>query len=261
MQGGNMTEKVIKGYKGFNKDMTCRGFQYAVGKDYETGQAIICESGFHACENPHEVFSYYSAGESKFCEVEQSGEIQKHDDDSKVVSTKININTEISVFNICKIAVQSFFDRFEFTKKIKSTETNNAGYKGAANAGNYGAANAGDRGAANAGDRGAANAGDRGAANAGDCGAANAGYKGAANAGYKGAANAGDRGAASVGKKGVAIVSNGKAKGDIGALLVLCERDDEYNVVHHKACVVDGKNIKANTWYELKNKKFVKVKP
>jgi hypothetical protein len=213
MQGGNMTEKVIKGYKGFNKDMTCRGFQYAVGKDYETGQAIICESGFHACENPHEVFSYYSAGESKFCEVEQSGEIQKHDDDSKVVSTKININTEISVFNICKIAVQSFFDRFEFTKKIKSTETNNAGYKGAANAGNYGAA------------------------------------------------NAGDRGAASVGKKGVAIVSNGKAKGDIGALLVLCERDDEYNVVHHKACVVDGKNIKANTWYELKNKKFVKVKP
>ena len=148
----------------------------------------------------------------------------------------------------------------------------NAGYRGAANAGDNGAANAGDYGAANAGNYGAANAGYRGAANAGDYGAANAGYRGAANAGDYGAANAGYRGAAisrgssSVGDNGVALVrgeSNygNKAKGGIGAILIfILEEEDSYKIEDWKAVVVDGKTIKADTWYKFEKGEIVEVK-
>ena len=138
----------------------------------------------------------------------------------------------------------------------------NAGYRGAANAGDYGAANAGDFGAANAGHYGAANAGHYGAANAGHYGAANAGYRGAANAGDYGAAHAGNYGAAiaregggaSVGKGGVAVAFAGKAKGKLGALLVLCAVEDD-RITDHVAVVVDGEKIKADTYYVLNDGK------
>ena len=150
----------------------------------------------------------------------------------------LKVEAEISVFQICRIAVSTFFENFGFRKKIESSDTNNAGDYGAANAGYYGAANAGYKGAANAGDYGAANAGDYGAANAGDYGAANAGYKGAA----------------SVGKNGVAIVSTyGKVKGGIGSVLVLVNRDDYGNIVEFKSVQVDGEAVKPDTWYKLEN--------
>lgn len=60
----------MKAYKGFDKDLKCRGFQYEIGKDYETDKADLCHSGFHACEFPMDVFSYYAPGESRFCEVD-----------------------------------------------------------------------------------------------------------------------------------------------------------------------------------------------
>ena len=195
----------ITGYKGFDKNLQCRGFQYEVGKEYETDEAELCQKGFHFCENPHDVLSYYGAGEgNRFAVVEASDVSDEKQNDSKRVSKRIRIKAEISVFEICKIAVSAFFENFGFKKKIESADTNNAGdcgaanagYKGAANAGYKGAANAGYKGAANAGDCGAANAGYKGAANAGDCGAANAGDCGAANAGYTGAGNGGDCGAA-----------------------------------------------------------------
>ena len=164
----------------------------------------------------------------------------------------------------------------------------NAGYCGAANAGDYGAANAGDCGAANAGNRGAANAGNRGAANAGYCGAANAGDYGAANAGYCGAANAGDygaanagdcgaanagnrgaafsRGSSAVGDNGVAIARGSascrpKVKGGIGSVLILIlENDENYDIADWKAFIVDGENVKPDTWYELINSEVIEVK-
>ena len=198
MENENEKTTVI-GYKGFDKDWKCRDFQYEVGKEYETEEATLCKKGFHFCENPHDVFTYYTPGESRFAIVEaQNVTDEKEENDSKRVCKKIRIKAEISVSQLCKMAVSVFFERFGFKKKVESADTNNAGDCGAANAGYCGAANAGYKGAANAGYKGAANAGDCGAANAGNYGAANAGDCGAANAGDYGAANAGDCGATAV---------------------------------------------------------------
>ena len=84
-----MSETIIA-YKGFDKDLKCRGFQYEIGKEYEEPDAKACEKGFHACEMPLDVLGYYKPGkQSRYCVVEQSGVISKHDDDSKVASSKI----------------------------------------------------------------------------------------------------------------------------------------------------------------------------
>lgn len=83
-------------YKGFDKDLKCRGFQYEIGKEYECENAVACETGFHACERPLDVFSYYPPASSRYCEVEQSGKTDTNSDDSKVASTKIKIGAEIA---------------------------------------------------------------------------------------------------------------------------------------------------------------------
>ena len=245
-----MKKEVIKGFKGFDKDLKCRDKQYAIGETFTEDDTKLCEYGMHFCVNPHDIFGYYEAGNNnRFCEVEASDVSDERENDSKRVAKTLFVKAEISVFQICKIAVSTFFENFGFKKKIESADCNEAGYKGAANAGNYGAANAGNYGAANAGDYGAANAGYKGAANAGNYGAANAGDWGAANAGDWGAANAGDYGAA--------IVSNdGKVKGGLGCILVA--RNIEYNYdanryeVSDWACaIVDNNKIKADTWYHL----------
>ena len=277
----------MKGYKGFEKGLICRGKQYAENTVFEEDKAEICSSGMHFCELPHQVFEHYSPGENhEFAEVEALDEVFT-DDNSKYCTKKLKIGTKISVFDICKISVNAFFEKFDFNNRInkarESKENNagnygaaNAGNRGAANAGDYGAANAGDYGAANAGDYGAANAGYRGAANAGNYGAANAGNYGAANAGYRGAANAGDYGAAnagdygaaivredgsaSVGKNGVAVAFDGQAKGSLGAVIVLVESDDDGNVINAKSYIVDGEKVKADTYYRLKSGRRVEVK-
>ena len=214
----------MKGYKGFDKNLECRDFQYEIGKEYETERAELCREGFHFCENPHDVLSYYSAGDgNRFAVVEASGVSDEKGDDSKRVSKRISVKAEISVFEICRIAVSTFFENFGFRKKIESADTNNAG--------DHGAANAGDYGAANAGDYGAANAGDRGAANAGNC--------------------------------GVAIVSNnGRVKGGYGCVLVARniawnQEHGRYEVTGWACAIVDGVNIKEDTWYKLGNGKLV----
>ncbi len=200
-----MEQKVIKGFKGFNKNLKCRDKQYAIGETFTEEKTKLCDYGLHFCENPHDIFKYYEAGSNnRFCEVEASDVSDEREDDSKRVAKTLFIKAEVSVFQICKIAVSTFFKNFGFKKKIESADCNVAGDYGAANAGDYGAANAGDYGAANAGNFGAANAGDNGAANAGYRGAANAGDNGAANAGDNGAANAGDNGAANAGNYGAA---------------------------------------------------------
>ena len=269
-----MKNKTIKGYKGFDKDMKCRGLQYEVGKEVKEDNAILCVRGVHFCENPHDVFAYYSAGNgNRFAEVEATDVSEERKDDSKRVAKRLTVKAEISVSNICKIAVSSFFENFGFKKKVESADTYKAGDCGAANAGNCGAANAGDCGAANAGycgaanagNCGAANAGNYGAANAGDYGAANAGNCGAANAGDCGAANAGDYGAANAGYYGVASVrTNGRVKGGLGCILVARNvkwNNDKgrFDVTDWAAGIVDGKKIKADTWYKLQDGKLVEV--
>ena len=217
--------EVIKSYKGFNKNMTCRGFQYEEGKEYEEEIVEVCDHGFHACEYPLDCLNYYYPNESVYHEVEQSGEIQKHNDDTKVASTKIKIGAEISIAGLVKAAIEYTVKRVK--KDAESDEKHGAssatgykgassatGYKGASSAtGDYGASSAtGYYGASSAtGNCGASSAtGYYGASSAtGNCGASSAtgdygassatGYKGASSAtGYKGASSAtGDYGASS----------------------------------------------------------------
>ena len=132
-------ETKIIGYKGFDKDLKCRDFQYEVGKEYETDEVKLCEKGFHFCENPHDVLDYYSAGErNRFAIVEASDVSNEKGNDSKRVAKRIKIKAEISVFEICRIAVSAFFENFGFKKKIESVKAANAGNCGAAIVSNNG---------------------------------------------------------------------------------------------------------------------------
>ena len=261
-------EQKIKAYKAFDKDLSCRGFKYKVGKEYEeTGDIKACEKGFHACPYPLDVFGYYAPAGSRFCEVEQSGKIDDSESD-KVCSSKIRIGAELDIRGLVKAAVSYVKERCTNEYNAEPGKPAMTGYRGAATAGYRGAAMAGDGGAATAGDGGVATAGDRGAATAGDGGVATAGYRGAATAGDGGAATAGDggaataRGKASTGYNGLSVArgKNVQVKGGIGAILVIAEeRDDTYDIVDWKAVAVDGEVVKADTWYRLENGELVEV--
>ena len=229
-------EQKIKAYKAFDKDLSCRGFKYEVGKEYEeTGDIKACEKGFHACPYPLDVFGYYPPAGARFCEVEQSGKIDDSES-NKVCSSKIRIGAELDIRGLVKAAVSYV--------KERCTNECNAEPGKPATAGNRGAATAGYSGAATAGNRGAATAGDRGAATAGDGGAATA------------------RGKASTGSNGLSVArgKNVQVKGGIGAILVIAEeRDDTYDIVDWKAVAVDGDVVKADTWYRLENGELVEV--
>ena len=96
----------MKAYKGFDKDLKCRGFQYEIGKEYEEKEAKVCEKGFHACTNPLNVLRYYPpCYENRYCKVEQDGEFSENGDDSKVASTKIKIGNEISLEELIQAAM------------------------------------------------------------------------------------------------------------------------------------------------------------
>ena len=245
-------EQKIKAYKAFDKDLSCRGFKYEVGKEYEeTGDIKACEKGFHACPYPLNVFGYYTPAGSRFCEVYQGGKIDDSESD-KVCSSKIRIGAELDIKELVKAAVSYV--------KERCTNECNADPGKPATAGDSGAATAGDSGAATAGYRGAATAGNYGAATAGDRGAATAGNYGAATAGNYGAATA--RGKASTGFNGLSVArgSNVQVKGGIGAILVIAEeRGDTYDIVDWKAVLVDGEVVKADTWYRLENGELVEV--
>ena len=182
----------MKAYKGFDKDLKCRGFQYEIGKEYEEKEAEACEKGFHACENPLEVFRYYPPCDgNRYCEVEQDGELSKHGGDSKVASTKIKIGVELGLKGLIQAGVSFILDKVNW-KADAATNTDaqsaavNLGYRSAAtNTGDLSAAmNTGDRSAAvNTGDYSAVmNTGDYSAVmNTGD-------YSAAMNTGFQSAA-------------------------------------------------------------------------
>ena len=212
-------EQKIKAYKAFDKDLSCRGFKYEVGKEYEeTGDIKACEKGFHACPYPLDVFGYYAPAGSRFCEVEQSGKIDDSES-NKVCSSKIRIGAELDIRGLVKAAVSYVKERCTNECNAEQGRPSTAGDYGAATVGDCGAATAGDYGAATAGDSGASTAGDYGAATAGNSGAATAGDYGAATAGNYGAATAGDSGAATAGDRGAATAGDSGAAtaGDYGA--------------------------------------------
>ena len=233
----------IKTYKGFDKDLKCRGFQFEIGGEYEEKGAKACSTGFHACEMPLDVFKYYHPAKgSRFCVVEQSGEISRHDDDSKVASSKIKIGAEIGIPGLVKAQIEYVKSRCTNECNADPGKPATAGERGAATAGAWGAATAGERGAATAGDSGAATAGDSGAATAGSCGAATS------------------RGSVTVGENGVGTVRghNVKIRGGIGAYLSIAEeKEDSFDIAYHKTFVVDGETYKADTWYTMDDGEIV----
>ena len=230
----------IKAYKGFNTDMTCRGFQYELGKTYEhKGDVEACSSGFHACEHPLDVFRYYPPATSRFAAVAMDGETSKDGSDTKIAAAKITIEAELKLPDIIAAAVKWVFDRAKWTDGPVAVGPNEgataSGYGGAATA-------SGDSGAATAsGDSGAATAsGTRGAATA-------SGTRGAATAsGYGGAATASGYG--------------GKVRGANGCALFLVQRDVNDKILHVWAGVVGRDGIKPDTWYTLKAGKPVEAK-
>ena len=253
--------KSRKGFKGFDKDLKCRDFQYEIGKEYSyTGEVELCSSGFHFCEHPLDVFSYYPPGTSRFAEVEGSGEIIKDEcDNNKIACSKIKIGSGISLSAYIDMAVKFIFEK---TTKTNSTE-NKEKKKQASNSGDYGAAsNSGCHGAAS-------NSGFHGVvSNSGDYGtASNSGYQGvASNSGdYGAASNSGKQGAAAnSGVEGVAVSLGikGKAKGILDSFLIISEWEEiaeKWHRVDVKSVKVDGKKIKANIFYILKNGKFMEA--
>ena len=101
----------MKAYKGFNEDLRCRDFQYEVGKEYEENRAELCECGFHACENPIDVFNYYPPADSRYCEVELSDVADEESSDSKRCGKRIKINAEIGIKGIVDAFVKFTLNR------------------------------------------------------------------------------------------------------------------------------------------------------
>lgn len=125
----NKKDKTIRGFKGFDKDLKCRGFQYEIGKDYEQeGEVKCCERGFHFCENPLDVFIYYSPSDSRYCEVEGYGNADEANDDSKLATSNIHISAEIGLNRLINDGVKFILDKVNFNDS-KSTNT---GYRSAA---------------------------------------------------------------------------------------------------------------------------------
>ena len=132
--------ETIKTFKGFDKNLRCRGMQYEIGKSYEEPNAEVCNKGFHACERPLDVFYYYPPAISRFCETEQSGKISKANDDTKVASTKIKIGAEIGIPGLVKAQIE--WVKAHTTNEYTDPDRATAGNRGAATAGEYGAATA-----------------------------------------------------------------------------------------------------------------------
>ena len=132
----------MRAFKGFNKDLTCRGYQYEEGKEFHTERAECCDTGFHACEYPLDCFGYYDPAHSVFHEVELSGEMDKSNDNTKVCVTDIKIGARLSIAGLVKMAID--FTMSKVNKEAGSDERH--GFASAT--GDYGASSAtGDYGA------------------------------------------------------------------------------------------------------------------
>ena len=254
-----MSGNVITSYKAFDKNMKCRGFQYEVGKEYEMdGEIKCCNRGFHACKSPMEVLDYYDMFDSRYAEVEQSGKIDKEENSTKVCSSRIKIKAELKLADIINIGVEWLKDITSPSKVKADGVLNDNGNrrKQIGSSGDY--AQIGSSGDY-------AQIGSSGySAQIGSSGDyAKIGSSGdSAKIGSSGdSAQIGSTGEDSV----IMCAGNSSiAKAKVGSWITLAEwkwSDEKKRDV--PVCVkteyVDGENIKADTWYQLKNRKFVEV--
>jgi hypothetical protein len=284
----NISPAVVA-YKGFNRQMQCLGYQFEVGETYtHKGEVTVCQSGFHACENPLDVFSYYPPGTSVYAEVEASGEISRREGDTKLASRKLHVKAALIIGEIVSRAVAWAIAHGN------PTASHTSGYRAAASAtGNGSAASAtgNDSAASATGDRSAASAtGDGSAASAtGDGSTASAtGYASAASGrgpcsaasatGNDSAASATGHGSASLvtglsaraeikaSEDGtplhaVAIATGyqGQARASSGSAIVLVERTTDGDILHVRASKVGENGIKPDVWYTLTDGEFTEV--
>ncbi|ECH9017406.1 hypothetical protein EQ23_00945 [Salmonella enterica subsp. enterica] len=288
-----MTKEIVT-FKGFNKDLKCRGFQFAIGETFHhDGKVEACGSGFHACECPFDVFSYYPPAESRYAETISFGITDSEEGgDTKIASSSITIKDELTLPQFIQRGIEWIWSKIDKSLEqqimcgswsaatntgYQSAATNTGNRSAATNTGNQSAAtNTGNRSAAtNTGNRSAAtNTGNQSAAtNTGNRSAAtNTGYQSAAtntgnrsaatNTGYQSAAtNTGNRSAAEVsGSQSVAasLGIEGKARASEGGAIVLCYRDEDGELIHIRASKVGENGIMPNTWYQLdKDGEFV----
>ena len=121
----------MKSYKGFDKKLKCRDFQYEIGKEYEMdGEIKVCSRGFHACESPFDVFDHYTMIDSRFCEVEQDGNISKEDRGTKICSSKIKIKAELKLADMINLGVE-WLKEITSPEKIKTSIKDNSSGNGA----------------------------------------------------------------------------------------------------------------------------------
>ncbi|ENL5373325.1 hypothetical protein AB5H51_003149 [Salmonella enterica] len=246
-----MTQKTIVTYKGFNKDLQCRDYQFAIGETYHhEGTVEACGSGFHACECPFDVFSYYPPADSRFAETISFGVTDREEDgDTKIASASITIKAELTLPQFIQRGIEWIWSKIDKSLKQQIMPGNQSA---ATNTGNRSAAtNTGYQSAAtNTGYQSAAtNTGNRSAAtNTGD-------WSAATNTGNRSAAtNTGDWSAAEVsGSQSVAAALGieGKARASEGGAIVLCYRDEDGELIHIRASKVGENGIKADVWYQL----------
>ncbi|EPW1003552.1 DUF7666 domain-containing protein [Salmonella enterica] len=245
-----MTKEIVT-FKGFNKDLKCRDFQFEIGKTFHhDGKVEACGSGFHACECPFDVLSYYPPAESRYAETISFGVTDREEEgDTKIASASITIKAELTLPQFIQRGIEWIWSKIDksLEQQIMSgnrSAATNTGYQSAATNTGYqsAATNTGYQSAAtNTGDQSAAtNTGDQSAAtNTGDQSAAtNTGYRSAAE--VSGSQSV----AASLGIKG-------KSRASEGGAIVLCYRDKNGELIHIRASKVGENGIMPNTWYQL----------
>ena len=222
----------MKAYKGFNLDMTCRGFQFEEGKTYKEESAVLCESGFHACENPLDVWNYYPPDCSVYHEVDLDDITSERGDDSKRCGRTIKIGARMTICDIVSACV----------KRIGACTVTAGNRSHAVTSGDSShAVTSGNRSHA-------VTSGNRSHA-------VTSGYSShAVTSGYS--SHAVTSGLDSI---AVAIGVNSYVKTERGNWIVCAEYDDFFHLICVKSAFVDGKTIKANTWYKLKDREFVEA--
>ncbi|ECY8458953.1 hypothetical protein F7M67_22195 [Salmonella enterica] len=209
-----MTKEIVT-FKGFNKDLTCRDFQFAIGETFHhDGKVEACGSGFHACECPFDVFSYYPPAESRYAETISFGVIDREEEgDTKIASASITIKSELTLPQFIQRGIEWIWSKIDKSLEQQIMTGNqsaatNTGYQSAAT---------------------------------------NTGYQSAAT-------NTGDLSAAEVsGSQSVAasLGIEGKARASEGGAIVLCYRDEDGELIHIRASKVGENGIMPDIWYQL----------
>ena len=266
----NMSEeKVIKSYKGFDKDLKCRGYQYEVGKEYELpeGQKVkVCNTGFHACESPLEVLDHYAmfdgdGNENRFCEVDQSGDIDRESGTTKVASSRIRINAEIGLAGLIKAGIEWIKEVTRVGRVNNSGDLNDkGGDRAQIGSSGYGAkiGSSGDR--AQIGSSGyEAQIGSSG--DGAQIGSSGDGAKiGSSGYGAKIGSSGYEAQITSTGEDCVICCAGhgSRVRAKVGSWVTLAEwKFDKEKKRYVPACVktiyIDGETYKADTWYKLEN--------